>query len=149
MNSNADKVKTAILCNDIPGAISEIDNLIDSGFQVDDPLPYNPKGFENNWSLIFWASLSSTEEILRHLVEKHCAKVNARDANGYTPLLLAAFHGKVDAVKYFVAQGADLEAASNYEETLEELVLRKPVSSTSSNSRELELREYIQKLIRT
>ncbi|CAG9310883.1 unnamed protein product [Blepharisma stoltei] len=140
----ADNIKAAIQCNDVQTAIGLIDEFLASGFNVDSPLPYNPKGFENNWSLIFWASLCQTDEILRCIVEKHRGNVNVRDSSGYTPLLLCAFHGKFQCVKYLVEHGADINARSNFGESLEELVLRKPQTS----DKDLELREYVQKLIR-
>ena len=147
MNILADKIKTSILCNNTETAIKDIDELLAQGFNVNDPLPYNTRGFENNWALAFWACLHSNEAILRHLVEKCGASLEVRDSNGYTPLMLAGFHGKFDSFKYMVEMGADLTATSNYEESLEDLVLRKPLNNSAQNSREVELREYVQKIL--
>jgi len=145
MTELSDKVKAAVLCGNVGAAKKSIKELVDSGFEVDEVLPFNPRGFENNWSLVFWASLSNSEEVLRQVVGDYKAKVNVTDSCGYTPLHIAAFHSKFNSVKFLVEHGADINAKSNYGEGLEELVLRKPVD----NDRDLELREYVQDLIRS
>ena len=80
-------------------------------------------------------------------MERHHASLEVRDSNGYTPLHLAAFHCKVSAVRYLIERGASIDATSSYGESLEELVLRKPLNNNNNNSSEYELREYIQKLL--
>ena len=54
---------------------------------------------------------------LQYLVEEHGADVNARDANGYTPLHWAASRGDNEAVLYLVDQGADVMAVSRSGQT--------------------------------
>ena len=54
---------------------------------------------------------------LQYLVEQHGADVNARDANGYTPLHWAASRGDNEAVLYLVDQGADVMAVSRAGQT--------------------------------
>ena len=49
---------------------------------------------------------------VRFLVEECGADVNARDANGYTPLHHAAARGDVELVLYLVERGADVGAVS-------------------------------------
>ena len=54
---------------------------------------------------------------LRYLVEEHGADVNARDANGYTPLHWAASRGDNEAALYLIDQGADVMAVSRSGQT--------------------------------
>ena len=54
---------------------------------------------------------------VRFLVEEMGADVNARDANGYTPLHHAASRGDVDMILYLVDRGADVMALSRKGET--------------------------------
>lgn len=54
---------------------------------------------------------------LKYLVEEMGADVNARDANGYTPLHHAASRGDVEMILYLVDRGADVMAVSRKGET--------------------------------
>jgi ankyrin repeat protein len=45
------------------------------------------------------------------------ADVNARDNTGGTPLILAAFEGRTNAVQILLAHGADVNAKDNKGET--------------------------------
>ncbi len=54
---------------------------------------------------------------LRFLVEECAADVNARDANGYTPLHHAASRGDSEMVLYLVDRGADVTAVSRRGQT--------------------------------
>ncbi len=49
---------------------------------------------------------------IRFLVEEVGADVNARDADGYTPLHHAASRGDVEMIRYLVEQGADVTAVA-------------------------------------
>lgn len=141
--NQADRLKAAIQLNDITTAISLIDQAVGRGFEVNSPLTTHPQSFENNWNVTFWASLCPSTDILMHLVERHRINLEVKDSSGYTPLLLAAFHGRTACVKYLVAQGANIRASSNYEETLEDLVLKKPISS----DKEIELKDFVSGLL--
>jgi ankyrin repeat protein len=140
----ADRIKAAIMTNDTASGIALIDTVVKLGFNVNDPLPTAARSFENNWSLMFWASLCDSPDMVTSLVDRFNARVNIEDSSGYTPLLLAAFHGKFQNVKALVERGANIQAVSKFGETLEDLVLRKPLQ----NDKEIELREYVQKLLR-
>ena len=139
----ADKFKTAVQSNDTQLALQTLDQACARGYNVNDPLPTSPKSFENNWTPHFWACLCPTTAVLSSILEQHRGKVDVRDSSGYTPLLFAGFHGKFTAVRCLVEHGADIHAQSQYGETLEDLVLKKPY-----NERERELREYVEKLLR-
>ena len=54
---------------------------------------------------------------LRFLVEECAADVNARDANGYTPLHHAASRGDAEMILYLVDKGADVKAVSRRGQT--------------------------------
>lgn len=140
----ADKFKTAIQSNDTQVALQLLDQACARGYNVNDPLPTSQRSFENNWTPLFWACLSPTTVVLNSILDTHRGKVDVRDSSGYTPLLFSGFHGKFAAAKSLVEHGADIHAQSQYGETLEDLVLKKPFSE-----RERELREYVEKLLRT
>lgn len=140
----ADRIKAAIMINDIQTAINLVDAVVKLGFNINDPLPTAPRSFENNWNLLFWASLGDSSDVVTALIDRYNARVNVEDSSGYTPLLLAAFHGKFQNVKALAERGGNIHSVSKFGETLEDLVLRKPLQ----NDKEIELREYVQKLLR-
>ena len=54
---------------------------------------------------------------VKYLVEELGADVNARDANGYTPLHHAAARGDDEMIQYLVSKGADVMAVSRRGQT--------------------------------
>lgn len=58
---------------------------------------------------------------VRFLVEECAADVNARDANGYTPLHHAAARGDMELVLYLVERGAELGAVSRGGQTVADM----------------------------
>ncbi len=58
-------------------------------------------------SILHVASKNTDTEVVDLLVVKHGADVNARDAEGFTPLHMAAIHGKMKVVKRLLELGAD------------------------------------------
>jgi len=54
---------------------------------------------------------------MRYLVEELHADVNARDAQGYTPLHHAAARGDNDMILYLVSKGADVTAVARSGQT--------------------------------
>ena len=58
---------------------------------------------------------------VRFLVEECGADVNARDANGYTPLHHAAARGDLELVLYLVKRGAELGAVSRRGQTVADM----------------------------
>ena len=58
---------------------------------------------------------------VRFLVEECAADVNARDANGYTPLHHAAARGDMELVLYLVERGAELGAVSRSGQTVADM----------------------------
>ena len=52
-------------------------------------------------------------EVITYLVDVLCADINAVTANGYTPLILAAYKGQNSAVKQLIGKGADVNAVTN------------------------------------
>ena len=58
---------------------------------------------------------------VRFLVEECAADVNARDANGYTPLHHAAARGDMELVLYLVERGAELGAVSRDGQTVADM----------------------------
>jgi ankyrin repeat protein len=62
-------------------------------------------------SLLSEAGWGRTEKV-KQLIDSG-ADVNARDANGDTPMIVAAFHGLNDIVKLLIEKGADVNAKNN------------------------------------
>ena len=54
---------------------------------------------------------------LREAVKKDPASVNLGDANGNTPLNLAAFHGHTEAVRFLLGHGAIINKPNNQRQT--------------------------------
>ena len=54
-------------------------------------------------------------EILEFLLKKG-ARVNVRDFEGYTPLMLAAYFGKLDSLRHLLNAGASLNRVSRHED---------------------------------
>ena len=67
---------------------------------------------------------------VKYLVEELGADVNARDANGYTPLHNAASRGDNELILYLVSKGADVKAVSRRGETTADMA-NGPVSRIS------------------
>jgi ankyrin repeat protein len=139
MSDLKDKIKLAIISNKPDEAISLIDQYLKQGGNINDYLASPPES-EKNWNVLFWACLCDTDEVLKYLLRIKGLNINTVDTTGYTPLHLAAFHGKIACVKLLVDSGADLTSASNFGETLHELVIERPYLPGDS----LELKEYIQ-----
>jgi ankyrin repeat protein len=140
MSELKDDIKAAILSNDTAKAISLIDQYLKLGGNINAPLS-NPPESEKNWNLMFWASLCQSSEILSYILSKEGVNINPVDTTGYTPLHLAAFHGRLACVKALLEHGADLKRKSNFGESLYELVILRPYLQGES----LEIKEYIEK----
>jgi ankyrin repeat protein len=67
---------------------------------------------------------------VKYLVEELGADVNARDANGYTPLHNAAARGDNELIMYLVSKGADVKAISRRGQTTADMA-NGPVSRIS------------------
>jgi ankyrin repeat protein len=67
---------------------------------------------------------------VKYLVEELGADVNARDANGYTPLHNAAARGDNELIMYLVSKGADVKAVSRRGQTTADMA-NGPVSRIS------------------
>ena len=140
MSDLKDNIKAAILSNDTTTATTLIEQYLRSGGNINAPLSTPPEA-EKNWSLIFWASLCETNEVLLHLLSKDGILIDPVDTTGYTPLHLAAFHGRIACAKALIDHGADLTRKSEFGESLYELVIQRPYLQGDN----LEIKEYIQK----
>ncbi|KAG6610790.1 ankyrin-2 isoform X16 [Phytophthora cinnamomi] len=56
------------------------------------------------------AAMRNQVKALRVLLNEFKADVNARYLNGIRPLMVTASHGHEDAIKFFLENGADIEA---------------------------------------
>lgn len=139
MSDIKDKIKLSIISNKSEEAISLIDQYLKQGGNINDYLATPPES-EKNWNVLFWSCLNDSDEVLKYVLRIKGLNLNPVDTTGYTPLHLAAFHGKLACVKLLVENGADLNCTSNFGETLHELVIQRPYLPGDS----LEMKEYIQ-----
>jgi ankyrin repeat protein len=59
-------------------------------------------------SVLHWAAIGCTAATVRKLMRiTQCFFLNAVDTNGYTPIMLAAEHGRADVVELLIELGAD------------------------------------------
>ncbi len=65
---------------------------------------------------IFEAAATGTQDRLEQLLHNDPAKLNSYSVDGWTPLHLAVFFGRVNTTHVLLAQGADLNAVSHTEE---------------------------------
>ena len=94
-------------------------------------------------TLLHVASRNNSTEIIDLLVKNGAWDVNARDAEGFTPLHMAAIHGNMQAVKKLVDLGADVNQAvaildfayMNEEREIEEY-LKSKIGSTERTDRQ-------------
>jgi uncharacterized damage-inducible protein DinB len=64
---------------------------------------------------LFFAAWDGTVSILREVLRAHPELVNAYNPSGWTALQMAASTGKMDAVRFLLDQGADVNAVSRNE----------------------------------
>ena len=62
---------------------------------------------------LFEAAALGEKKVVRQHLEKNSELVNSFSADGFTPLGLAAFFGKVEIVEYLLKKGADPNIAAN------------------------------------
>ncbi len=65
---------------------------------------------------IFEAAATGRQDRLEQLLHNDPAKLNSYSVDGWTPLHLAVFFGRVNTTHVLLAQGADLNAVSHTEE---------------------------------
>ena len=59
-------------------------------------------------SVLHWAAIGCAAPVVRRLMRiTQCFFLNAVDTKGYTPLMLAAEHGRADVVELLIELGAD------------------------------------------
>ena len=63
---------------------------------------------------IFDIARSGTMDELKTFNELHPNSLNIENNQGYTPLMLAAYHGNIETATYLVNHGADLNGESKY-----------------------------------
>lgn len=61
-------------------------------------------------SALRFAASEGRLEMAKLLVEVGSARVNQADGNGWTPLMLATWHGHFSVVKFLLEHGADVDA---------------------------------------
>ena len=69
-----------------------------------------PSSFDAQMVPMHWAASDNRLKSLKFLLEHYRQDVNATDANGCTPLIIATQYGHIEAVAYLIKNGADLYA---------------------------------------
>ncbi|XP_066023841.1 ankyrin-2-like isoform X3 [Pocillopora verrucosa] len=60
---------------------------------------------KGGWKMLHFAALSGDTDIIS-LIHTHLPNIESKTGEGYTPLMVAAFTGKLHAVKWFLEKGA-------------------------------------------
>lgn len=81
--------------------------LFNSGANLD-----TPSSFESKMLPIHWAASDGKIKALRFLLD-HRQDINAQDANGCSPVVIATQYNQIAAVTYLVKNGADLTLRDN------------------------------------
>ena len=69
---------------------------------------------ENNvgWNTLHYAAQGGVTDIIS-LIHTHLPNIESKTSNGYTPLMVAASHGELLAVKWFLEKGATVACENN------------------------------------
>ncbi|MBQ0930997.1 ankyrin repeat domain-containing protein [Ideonella alba] len=94
--------ETPLMMAALKGQIDRMQRLIDRGAAI----------HQEGWSPLHYAATGPSVAAVRLLLDKG-APVNARSANGSTPLMMAARYGEERSVMLLVERGADLGARNN------------------------------------
>lgn len=90
------KDETPLMLVSIAGELELVRLLVKRGAEVNRP----------NWTPLHYAASAGHVPIIRHLID-HFAYIDAQSPNGTTPLMMAARHKHVDAMRLLVEMGAD------------------------------------------
>ncbi|MBQ0959427.1 ankyrin repeat domain-containing protein [Ideonella sp. 4Y11] len=94
--------ETPLMMAALKGQIERMQRLMDRGAAI----------HQEAWSPIHYAATGPSVAAVKLLLDKG-APVDARSANGSTPLMMAARYGDERSVKLLVERGADLAARNN------------------------------------
>lgn len=88
--------ETAVMLAALHGNLETVRVLVEKGAAI------NRVG----WTPLHYAALSGNVDLLRYLLDEH-AYIDAESPNRSTPLMMAARHDRIDAVRMLVEAGAD------------------------------------------
>jgi len=88
--------ETATMLAALHGNLDVVRLLVEKGAEVNRP----------GWTPLHYAAVSGNVDLLRYLLDQN-AYIDAQSPNRTTPLMMAARHDHVDAVRLLVAAGAD------------------------------------------
>ncbi len=88
--------ETAVMLAALQGNLETVRVLVEKGAAI------NRVG----WTPLHYAGVSGNVELLRYLLDQH-AYIDAESPNRSTPLMMAARHDRIDAVRMLVEAGAD------------------------------------------
>ena len=66
------------------------------------------------WNSLHFAAKGGDTDIIA-LIHSHLLKIGSKTGEGYTPLMVAAFSGKLNAVEWFLEKGATVSCVDNTE----------------------------------
>lgn len=90
------KGETTTMLAALHGNLDIVQLLVEKGAEVNRP----------GWAPLHYAAVSGRVELLQFLLDRH-AYIDAQSPNRSTPLMMAARHDRIDAVRLLVAAGAD------------------------------------------
>lgn len=88
--------ETAMMLAALRGNLGIVQLLVEKGAEVNRP----------GWTPLHYAAVSGNTDLLQFLLDRH-AYIDAQSPNHSTPLIMAARHDRIDAVRLLVAAGAD------------------------------------------
>lgn len=97
VNARAFNGDTALMIASFMGNGHAVGDLIANGATVQ----------HDGWAPVHYAAMGGHDGILGTLL-KHGGQINARSENGTTPVMMAAWGGKIYTVKYLIDRGADI-----------------------------------------
>lgn len=96
--------ETPLMMAALKGQVDRMQRLIDRGAAI----------HHDGWSPVHYAATGPSVEAVRLLLDKG-APIDARSANGSTPLMMAARYGDEKSVLLLVERGADMAARNGLE----------------------------------
>jgi len=88
--------ETAAMLAALQGNLDIVRLLVDKGAELNRP----------GWTPLHYAAVSGNVDLLRYLLD-HNAYIDAQSPNRTTPLMMAARHDRLDAVRMLIEAGAD------------------------------------------
>ncbi|MFX1678432.1 ankyrin repeat domain-containing protein [Mitsuaria sp. CC2] len=105
--------ETPLMLAALKGQLDWVKELVKRGAFVNEP----------GWSALHYAAAGPSEQVVRWLVVEG-ADIDARSANGTTPLMMAAGYGGLSGAEVLIAAGADVTLRNDHQMTAADFARR-------------------------